>query len=183
MIRVEVGELVEVEAEAILRPVSTELLAVTGPGREVDRRAGADVADRLRRFGALPIGGALVTPGGELHSAFLIHVVVQSAEEPVTEAGVRRALLNGLRRASEWGIESLSLPPLGTGAGNFEAEASARIMIPLLREHMRDNERPASVVVCVANEYEEEVFRGALSRAAEAPATADEPEEVPEARS
>lgn len=184
MIEIRRGTLVDAEEEAVLRPVNADLMAVTAAGREVDRRAGSDVEERLQRFGGLPPGGALVTPGGDLHASFLIHVVVQSADEPVTEAGVRRALLNGLRRATEWGIRSVVLPPIGTGAGNLDTETSARIMIPLVRDHLRQHDRPLEVIVSVENEYEEEIFSAAVSHAEDPPAHPDEPDStVPEAQS
>lgn len=180
MIRIERGALTDAEVEAVLRPVNSDLMAMTAAGRAVDLRAGSDVEERLRRFGGLPVGGALVTPAGELPASFLIHVVVQSAEEPVTEAGVRRALLNGLRRATEWGVRDLALPPVGTGAGNLDAEAAARVMIPLIRDHLVRNERPVEVIIRVESEYEEETFRSLVGSAGKPPSLDDEPDSIPE---
>jgi serine/threonine-protein kinase len=126
--------------------------------------AGAVVAERLRATGSLPVGAAVITPGGDLPVAFLIHVVVQSAEEPVRKEGVRLALQNGLRRAQEWGLDSLALPPLGTGAGNLGAEESAEVMVPLLLDHLQRFQHPREVVIAVVDEYENEVFRRAVER-------------------
>lgn len=164
MIQVRVGSLHDVEAEALLRPVSSELAAVTGVGRDVDLRVGEAIHERLRALGTIPVGGAIVTPGGDLAVPFLIHVAVQSSEEAVTEAGIARALLNGLRRASEWDIESVALPPLGTGAGNLSPEASAAAMLPVLASHLASESHPGTVTIVVPNEYEEEIFRAALAR-------------------
>lgn len=180
MIAVRVGPLHGAEVEAILRPVSSEFEAVSGAGRDVEVRSGSGIHDRLVALGGLPVGGAVVTPGGDLSVPFLIHVVVQSAEEPVSETGVRKALVNGLRRASEWGIETLALPPLGTGPGNLDPEASAGIMLPVLTEHLEAEEHPREVTLTVPNEYEEEVFRGALERAGRD--VAPDGESAPEAR-
>lgn len=167
MIQVRVGPLHEVEAEALLRPVSSELAAVTGVGREVDLRVGEEIHERLRALGTLPVGSAIVTPGGDLPVPFIIHVAVQSSEEAVTEAGIARALLNGLRRASEWDIESVALPPLGTGAGNLDPERSAAVMLPVLAAHLGDESHPSTVTIVVSNDYEEEIFRAELSRLTE----------------
>lgn len=171
MITLRVGSLHQAEVEAILRPVSSSFAAVTGAGRDVEARVGEEVLERLRRLGELPVGGAVITPGGELTVPFLIHVVVQSAEEPVSADGIRRALLNGLRRASEWEMERVGMPPLGTGAGNLAPEASARITLPVLWKHMEEHAHPVEVQIVVPNAYEEEVFRSALDRA---PASARE---------
>ena len=64
----------------------------------------------------------------------------------------------------EWGLETLALPPLGTGAGNLDAEDAAGVMVPVLLEHMRDADFPAHVTIVVESEYERDVFQSELAR-------------------
>ena len=165
MIRVVRADLKDVQSEGVLRSVFSDLTADTPFSREVELRAGSDVTVRLQGMGGLPVGAAAITPGGDLNAAFLIHVVVQSSEVSVTEEGLRNALLNGLRRAQEWGLESLALSPLGTGAGNLEAEESAGVMVPLIQDHLQGFEHPTEVIIVVASEYEEDVFLRAVDLA------------------
>ena len=165
MIQVVRGRLSTAGAEAILRPVSTELEPVTHESRILELLAGEEAVERFRASGALPVGGAAITPGGEgLPGAFLIHVAVHSHDEPGTETGIRKGLMNALRRTEEFGIESLALPPLGTGAGHLDAQASAAVMIEVLRNHMAGSEYPKEVSVVVAVDYEEEAFGQELER-------------------
>lgn len=152
----------EVRAEAILRSVTADLDPDTALSREVEREAGEEVVQRLRAAGELPVGAAVITPGGSLAFDFIIHVVLQSADEPVTREGVRSALRNGLRRAGEWGLGSLVLPPLGTGAGNLDSQESASLMISLLTHHLREMDDPPEVTIVVGSEYEREVFADAV---------------------
>lgn len=159
MIRVERGELHAMECEGILRSMAADLSADTPISRELELKAGSGVTDRLQAIGRLPVGAAAITPGGELASAFLIHVVIQSQDVAVHAEGVRAALLNGMRRAQEWSVESLALPPLGVGAGNLEAEDSAAVMVPLIQDHMQRFEHPKEVIIAVASDYEEGVFQ------------------------
>jgi len=162
-----------VEAEAVLRSVFSDLSADTPLGRRLETAAGPGFTERLQAMGELPVGGAVITPGGDLAVSFVIHAVIQSAEEPVRARSVEGALLNGLRRAAEWGIETLALPPLGTGAGNLDAEASAAAMVPVLREHLDASPYPREVIIAVASEYEEEVFLRAIGSAMGGVATED----------
>ena len=60
------------------------------------------------------------------------------------------------------GIETLALPPLGTGAGNLDAEAAAAVMFDVLRGHMESEEHPREVTVMVATEYELQAFASHL---------------------
>jgi O-acetyl-ADP-ribose deacetylase (regulator of RNase III) len=165
MIRVVLGEPKASPTECILRSVSSEMEPDTPESRELELGAGSAVLDRLRAMGSLPVGAAVITPGGDLQVPFLIHVVLQSADQPVGKDGLRLALQNGLRRAQEWGLETLSLPPLGTGAGNLGAEEAAEIMVPLLQEHLLRFEHPREAVITVANEYQEAVFSRAVELA------------------
>lgn len=163
MIRVRVGELAGTGLEAVVRPMRSGGEAVSAAGRRLEVAAGAAVGERLRALGDLPVGGAVITPGGDLPVPFIIHVVVQGLDEGVSSTGVRRALVNALRRAREWGIRSLALPPLGTGAGNLDVEEAAGILVDVLRDHARETGDPGELEVVVETGYEEEVFRRTLS--------------------
>ena len=164
MIRVVQGDLGGAALEAVLRPVSAEWTAVTPAMRRLEQAAGDAVAEQCRRLGELPVGSAVITPAGELYAQFMIHVVVRSMDEPVTEAGVRRGLQNGLRRIAEWGIQRVAMAPLGTGAGNLDAEDAAAIMIALLDEQIRAGGPPAEVEIYVDSEYERDAFERHIAR-------------------
>jgi len=162
MIEVVLSDLADLEAEAILRSVSAGLDADTPFSRDVEILAGPAMTERLQAMGDLPVGAAVITPSGGIEAPFLIHVVLQSAEDPVSAESVRTALKNGLRRADEWGLASVALPPLGTGAGNLDLETAASVMIGVLNDHLSESEHPASVTIIVQTSFEQEVFAGLL---------------------
>ncbi|MBI4410159.1 MAG: macro domain-containing protein [Gemmatimonadetes bacterium] len=163
MIEVRLGELAATDAAALLRPVAADWTAVTPAMRRLELAAGTELEEQCRRLGELPVGSAAITGAGELAAEYMVHVVVHSQEEPVSRAKIRLGLLNGLRRLTEWSIESVAMAPLGTGAGNLDAETSAEIMIPLLLER-RTSPYPARVVLVVDSEYERQAFEKALRR-------------------
>jgi O-acetyl-ADP-ribose deacetylase (regulator of RNase III) len=175
VIRIVQGELAEAGIEAVLRPVTAEWTAVTHAMRRLEIAAGDVPAEQCRRLGELPVGSAVITPAGGIRAEFMIHAIVRSLDEPVTGAGVRRALQNGLRRLAEWGIRRVAMAPLGTGAGNLDADEAAAIMIPVLLEHMRAGGAPSDVDIYVDSEYEKDVFerhlamQGATSAGGEPP--------------
>jgi len=164
VISVERVDVTGVQAEALVRSVGTDLEACTRLDAEIGWLAGAGVLERLQAFGEVPVGGALVTPGGGLNVDFLVHLVVRSHEEPVSEERIARALRNGLNQMVEWGIRSVALVPLGIGAGNLDAEASARVMCAVLSEHMAESEFPADARIVVQTSYEEEAFGREVER-------------------
>ncbi|HSG46935.1 MAG TPA: macro domain-containing protein [Longimicrobiales bacterium] len=159
------GDLARAEAECVLRPVRADGAAVTAASRRVEAGAGARVADRVAAQGDSPVGTAFITPAGELSTAFLVHVVVQSVDEPVSTLSVQRGLLNALRRAADFGIASMALPPLGGGAGSLDAEEKARVVVEVLLNHVAEGQPPLEFQIVVESEYEESVFRSLVSAA------------------
>ena len=158
MIDVVVGTLLDQEVEGVLRPMRSDLAPVTAQSRDLAAAAGDALGNRLEQIGAVPVGGAIITPAGDLPSDFLIHAVVSAPDEAETSASVQRALRNGLRRATDLGLKSLALPPLGMGVGTMEAENSARVMLELLFNHLDEGQEPLELRVVVCSEYEAAVF-------------------------
>lgn len=159
MISVVIGELGTQDGEGLLLPIRSDLAPLTAGARDVLRDAGPKVEERMRQMGSLPIGGAFMTPAGSLQASFLIHVVTASEEEGESALSVQRGLKNGLRRAVEWELASLVLPPLGTGVGHMDIEDSARAMVELLVDHLDEGHPPLDLRIVVASEYEAGVFR------------------------
>jgi O-acetyl-ADP-ribose deacetylase len=157
VIRILRGELGETTRDAILRPVSAEWAAVTPATRRLELAAGPEVEKQCQALGELPVGSAIITGAGSLQARFMVHVVVRSMDEQVSVPGVTRGLQNGIRRLAEWGIRCVALPPLGTGAANLDADQAAGIMIPLLREALRDNVLD-EIDIHVDSRYEQDVF-------------------------
>lgn len=164
MIEVRTGSLAEADAEAVLRPVASDLSAVTPAMRRFEELAGPEAAEQWRRSGELPVGSAVITPAGELTARFVVHVAVRAPDENPTAGAIRRGLLNGLRRLEEWQIDSVAMAPLGTGAGNLDAEEAAGAMLPVLVEHLRTADHPSRVVIVVEDPYQETAFAAAVAR-------------------
>lgn len=166
MIRVHHGSYLDVEAEGFVRPIRTDLTPVSTISRDLGAGAGESVEEQLNRSGSIPLGGAVMTSAGELPFDFLIHVVVMSEDEPQSSATVQRALRNGLRRASDWAMASLALPPLGIGVGTTEPEVSARALAEILFNHLDDGAPPLDLTVVVSSAFEAEMFEGLIAEMA-----------------
>ncbi len=164
MIDVRRENLVTADVECVLRSVGSTLEPLTVIGREVGAAAGEGLLERIEQIGDLPVGGAVITPAGNLTASFIVHVALQSREEPVSGGSVRKALVNGLRHIGRMDVETLALPPLGTGAGNLDAEVAADVMFEVLRGHMENEEYPREVTVMVATEYELQAFLSRLEK-------------------
>jgi O-acetyl-ADP-ribose deacetylase (regulator of RNase III) len=157
-LRVSFGRLADFPGDVVLRAVRADLDPVNVASREVAEEAGETIRTRLEQAGELPVGGAVLTPGGALPAGFVIHVVTSSRDEPETPATVERGLRNALRRAADWEMDSLAVPPLGTGVGVLTLEDAARLQVRILAEHLEEGVPPREITVVVGNAYEEDVF-------------------------
>jgi len=164
-IDVRVEDLAFATADAIAWPVTDELRATTPLLRRLETAGGARLRQQLTPHDALPVGSAVVTGAGDLSVEFLVSAVISSATEPVSEGGVRRALLSALQRAGDWQIEHLACAPFGLGAGNLDLEDSAELMAAVIAPHLARARFPSRITVIVESRMEQEVFCAALSRA------------------
>jgi O-acetyl-ADP-ribose deacetylase (regulator of RNase III) len=168
VIRVVVGELAAQAVDGLLRPVRSDLAPVSAASRDIALAAGEALEERLARLGPLPIGGAVLTPAGGLAASFLIHLVVMSEEEPQTSISVQRALRNGLRRAADWGLASIALPPLGLSVGLVEPEDAARALVEILFNHLDEGLAPLDLTIVVGSEFEARLFEELVQEMARA---------------
>ncbi len=165
MIEVVLEPLGSIETDAIIRPVRSDLAPVSAVSRELEIQGGAALQERLQSLGSLPVGGAVMTPGGDLKADFVIHAVVMSSDQPQSTATVQRALRNALGRASDWGVDSLSLPALGLGVGMIDHEEAARALVEILYAHLDEGRPPTRLVVAAASEYDSELLKSLVDAA------------------
>jgi O-acetyl-ADP-ribose deacetylase (regulator of RNase III) len=169
VIRVVVDDVGFLAADAIVRPATTRLDPTAAALRRLETMGGTEFHDRLRVTRDLPVGAAVVTAaGGDLPAEFVIHTVIRSESEPVSRGSVTRAWRAALQQAQEWQFAHLSVPPIGTGAGNLTIEDAAEIMATVLQVHLETSPFPADVSFVVETAAELEVFEAALRRAAAA---------------
>lgn len=165
MIRVVVDDVGFLPADAIVRPATTRLDPTAAALRRLEAMGGAEFHGRLQLTRELPVGAAVVTAaGGDLPAEFVIHAVIRSETEPVSRGSVARAWLSALHQAQEWEFAHLSVPPIGTGAGNLPLEAAAEIMATVLHAHLGTATFPADVSFVVETTEDRDVFEAALRR-------------------
>jgi O-acetyl-ADP-ribose deacetylase (regulator of RNase III) len=163
VIRVVVDDLAFLETDAIVRPATARLDPTTPAVRRLETIGGSEFLNRLRLQKELAVGAAVVTAGGgNLPAEFVIHAVIQSDSEPVTREAVARAWLSALERAREWEFDRVTVPPIGTGAGNLALEDAASIMVTVLKSHIGESPYPSDICIVVETPEDREAFEAAL---------------------
>jgi O-acetyl-ADP-ribose deacetylase (regulator of RNase III) len=163
VIRVVVDDLAFLEADAIVRPATARLDPTTPVVRRLEKVGGSEFLSRMQLQKELAVGAAVVTAGGgDLPAEFVIHAVIQSDTEPVTQEAVARAWRSVLERAQEWEFARLTVPPIGIGAGNLALEDAAAIMATVLKSHVGLAPFPTDVCIVVETPEDREAFEAAL---------------------
>lgn len=165
MIRIVLADMATLSVQGLVRPVRTDLAPVDARARDLVTAAGRELEERLARVGMLPVGGAVLTPAGSLAADYLIHVVVMSDDEPQSSFSIQRALRNGLRRAADWGLESLAVPTLGLGAGSVDPETPARALVEILFNHLDEGIPPLDLTIAVGSDFESRLFERLVDEA------------------
>lgn len=131
VVSVVLGDIVRIEADAIVNAADDTLLGGTGVDGAIREAAGPELSEACRRLGRLN-GVAKSTPGYALPARYVIHVAApvhgahlrMSHMVPVFEACLREAGRIGARR--------VAFPLLGAGAFGWDADdvaEAARIAI------------------------------------------------------
>ncbi|HEU5358473.1 MAG TPA: macro domain-containing protein [Gemmatimonadales bacterium] len=162
MIEVRVDDLAFAEVDAVIRPADAALDPVTTAAARLDRQAGPRFSEQRRTQQALVPGAAVVTGAGDLPAKFVVHAVIQSAEQPATADTVRRALVSAWQRVAQWQLVSIAMPLVGAGAGQLSIDEAARLLRDTLDDPLRPAEYPASVVVMVEREGDRAEIEAAL---------------------
>lgn len=164
MIRVVVDDLAFVTADALIRPATTLLEPTTRALRRLEQIGGEGFWRQLQPGRELPVGGAVVTGGGDLAAELVIHAIIRSATEPVSRDTVRRALTAALQRAADWQLAHLATPLLGTGAGNLPLEDAADVLGAVLTSVPGPRGFPREVTIVVETDEERQVVEAYIRK-------------------
>jgi len=133
------GDICELEVDAIVNAANLSLWMSTGVGGALKRAGGDSIEFAAVRQAPVPLGGAIVTPAGNLAAKAVIHAVSLDRDRrtsaPVIEAAVRSAMA----RAREIGATGIAFPALGSGVGGFPLEEAAKIMVSTVRDELANS--------------------------------------------
>lgn len=150
------GDITETpNVDAIVNAANTWLALGSGVAGAI-RRKGGDIIDEEGRAQApIRLGAAAVTTAGAMPYQCVIHAAAMGytkedqdvPKRPGTatsDAIIRDATLNSLRRAEERKLTSLAFPALGTGVAGFPVKDCAEVMIGAVHDYAA--EHPASTI-------------------------------------
>lgn len=119
------------------------LLHPQGVSGAIKKRGGTDPFKELRKHGAIPLGGAVLTSAGNLRFRAIIHVAGINLLWRASERSIRNSVRNAISLAQEHDFESIAFPVIGAGSGGFNQDRAKAILI----EELQKLESPLDVTV------------------------------------
>jgi O-acetyl-ADP-ribose deacetylase (regulator of RNase III) len=130
------GDICDLEVDAIVNAANLSLWMSTGVGGALKRAGGDTIEFAAVRQAPVPLGGAIVTPAGDLAAKAVIHAVSLDRDRRTSGPVIESAVRSAMARAREIEAASIAFPALGTGVGGFPLEEAARIMVSTVREEL-----------------------------------------------
>jgi O-acetyl-ADP-ribose deacetylase (regulator of RNase III) len=128
-IEVVAGDIALQETVAVVNAANNHLWMGGGVAGAIKRAGGIAIETEAISKGPVEVGDAVVTGAGTLKARYVIHAAVMGQDLHTNETKIRNATRSALNAAGKMGLESVSLPALGTGIGGFSIHHCARVMI------------------------------------------------------
>ena len=126
---VEVGDLSRAAADAVVNAANDHLWMGGGVAGALKRAGGEAIEREAMAQGPIPVGGAVLTRGGDLPARHVLHAVTMGQDLATSAEIVEKATASSLQLAAERGLGSVAFPALGTGVGGLPHEDCARAML------------------------------------------------------
>jgi O-acetyl-ADP-ribose deacetylase len=141
-IEIRQGDLTNMDVDAIVNAANNDLQLGGGLAGAIRRKGGPRIQAECDEIGAIPVGGAAITSGGNLKARHVIHAASMQLGGATSAQSLRSSTAHALRIAAQMGLKTIALPAIGAGIGGFPMAECAEIM---LREAAKHFEGPTSI--------------------------------------
>lgn len=166
MLKIVLGDITKVEADAIVNAANTSLLGGGGVDGAIHRAAGPELLNECRMLHGCRTGEAKITGGYRLPARSVIHTPgpVWNGGTKNEEQLLKNCYRNSLKLALENGCRSVAFPSISTGIYRFPLEKASRIAVETIREFLKEHPQMEVQMVCF-DEKTMEYYQRALREA------------------
>ncbi len=133
------GDITESVTDAIVNAANSQLILGAGVAGAIAKNGGPVIQEECNAIGHCPVGGAVITTGGNLPASHVIHAVGPRQGEGDEEQKLKQATLSSLDCAEKNGLTSITFPAISTGVFGFPIEDCAHIMLTATQEYLQQN--------------------------------------------
>lgn len=132
------GNIVEVEADAIVNAANSALAGGGGVDGAIHRAAGPEIMQECRKFNGCATGSAVATSAGKLKAKHIFHAVGPVYRQHGDEARLlASAYQTCLDLVEQHKHTSIAFPSLSTGAYGYPVTLAAPIALKTVIEHIQ----------------------------------------------
>ncbi len=132
------GNIVEVEADAIVNAANAALAGGGGVDGAIHRAGGPSIMQECRKIGGCPTGGAVVTTAGKLRAKYIFHAVGPISGHHKDQASLlASAYQSCLDLAEQYHSKRIAFPSLSTGAYGYPVMQAAPIALETVMAHIK----------------------------------------------
>jgi len=164
------GDLTEIEADAIVNAANSTLLGGGGVDGAIHSKGGPKILEECKRLRAtewpdgLPTGCAAITSGGNLKAKHVVHTV-----GPIWHGGfyeeaklLKQAYRSSLKLAVTYGLKTVALPSISTGAYGYPIEEASRVAVGAVKDFLEKEDKLERVSFVLFSESNFEVYLKAV---------------------
>ena len=156
------GDITESNTDAIVNAANDRLILGAGVAGAIRTQGGPFIQEECNAIGYCPVGGAVITGGGDLKARHVIHAVGPRQGEGDEEAKLKNATLNSLKVADQNNLKSITFPAISTGIFGFPLNACARIMLITVKEYLSGTTKIERVVFALFDDKSFKAFEDQL---------------------
>jgi O-acetyl-ADP-ribose deacetylase (regulator of RNase III) len=169
-LRIVQGDISKLDTTAIVNAANTSLLGGGGVDGAIHRAGGPQIlaeCQQIRaRQGGCKVGEAVITSGGRLPAAYVIHTVGPrwnggQKGEPEKLASCYRS---SLQIAADNQLESVAFPGISTGIYGYPKPEAAAVAVREVQQWLAAHEYPKEVVFVVFDEEAKQLYEQGVAR-------------------
>ncbi|HZR44576.1 MAG TPA: O-acetyl-ADP-ribose deacetylase [Ktedonobacteraceae bacterium] len=159
------GNIVEVEADAIVNAANSGLAGGGGVDGAIHRAGGPSIMEECRKIGGCPTGSAVATSAGQLKASYIFHAVgpIYNLHDD-KERLLASAYQSCLHLAEQYKIKSVAFPSLSTGAYGYPIHQAAPIALRTVIEHIKKPTSLQHVTFVLFDSRTYEAYERALAK-------------------
>jgi O-acetyl-ADP-ribose deacetylase (regulator of RNase III) len=150
------GDIAEQNTDAVVTAANWKLHGGDGTDGAIHSKGGPRIMEECRRIGACPIGGAVITTGGNLKARHVIHAVgpIYNGDDKHDADLLRSAYQSSLKLAAENNLKSISFPSISTGAFGYPMNLAAPVAVKAIYDFLVPNNHGLELVRLVLFRYD-----------------------------
>lgn len=154
MLKITLGDITKIEADAIVNAANTSLLGGGGVDGAIHRAAGPELLAECRMLNGCRTGQAKITKGYRLPAKYVIHTPgpVWNGGKKGEEEFLKSCYENCLNLAVEHGCRTVAFPSISTGIYRFPLDKASVIAVGTIVEFLKLHPDMEVQMVCFDRE-------------------------------